>query len=210
MTDLSRRTILAGCALGPVAGVTLARGSAPAPKSSRDEIRERYFPNVPLVNQDGKTVRLYDDLIKGKIVTINFMYTHCEGVCPLITTNLRRVQKLLGARVGRDIFMYSFSLKPDEDTPPVLKEYARVHGVAPGWQFLTGTPENLELLRRKLGFTDPDPAVDADKENHIGNVRYGNEPLQVWAACPGLATPVSIAKSISWVDWADGDRRKVS
>src|SRR2546425_57978 len=98
------------------------------------------------------------------------------------------------------------TLKPEQDTPRALKQYARMHGAGPGWLFLTSNhPGDIELLRRKLGFTDPDPAVDWDKENHIGNVRYGNEALQLWGACPGLATAKSIAKSISWVDWPKGE-----
>ena len=198
MTHLSRRTVLAGCAMAPV-GVLLTRGVNHATVSPREGIRERYFPNVPLRTHEDKTVRFYDDLIKGKVVTINFMYGHCERLCPRITSNLVQVQKLLVPRVGRDIFMYSITLKPEQDTPRALKEYARMHGAGPGWLFLTGNPDDVELLRRKLGFTDPDPAVDADKENHIGNLRYGNEALQLWGACPGLATPTSIAKSISWV-----------
>jgi len=208
MSHLSRRTVLAGCGLAPVAGVLLTRGLSRATVSPREAIRERYFPNVSLLTHENKTVRFYDDLIKNKIVMINFMYAHCEGVCPLITSNLVQVQKLLVPRVGRDIFMYSITLKPEQDTPGVLKAYARMHGAGPGWVFLTGNPPDIELLRQKLGFTDPDPAVDADKANHIGNVRYGNEALQLWGACPGLATPSSIAKSISWVDWPKGEGRR--
>jgi protein SCO1/2 len=64
---------------------------------------------------------------------------------------------------------------------------------------MTGAPADLELLRRKLGFTDPDPLVDADKSNHIGNVRYGNEPLQLWAACPGMMKPEMIVESVGWL-----------
>ena len=208
MGRISRRTLLAGSGMAAVAGGLLTAGSGRAAVSSREVIRERYFPNVPLRTHDNKGVRFYDDVIKNKIVTINFMYAHCEGVCPLITSNLVEVQKLLVPRVGRDIFMYSITLKPEHDTPRVLKEYARMHGAGPGWVFLTGTPDDIELLRQKLGFTDPDPAVDADKANHIGNLRYGNEALQLWGACPGLATAKSIAKSISWVDWPKGEARR--
>ena len=145
-------------------------------------------------------VRFYDDLVKGKIVVINFMYATCEGVCPRITTNLVRVQRLLGDRIGRDIFMYSITLKPEQDTPAVLAKYVDMHRVGPGWSFLTGEPGDIELLRRKLGFVSPDPTVDADKSEHIGNVRYGNEPRQLWAACPGLADPEWIVESIRWMD----------
>ena len=146
------------------------------------------------------TFKFYDDLIKDKIVVINFMYVKCDGVCPGITANLAKLQKLLGSRLGRDIFMYSFTLKPEQDSPEVLRNYAKAYHAKKGWTFLTGTPEDMELLRRKLGFTDPDPKLDADKSNHIGNVRYGNEALQLWGSCPGLSKASWMAESISWVD----------
>lgn len=174
--------------------------------SPRERMRERFFPNVELVTHEGRKVRFYDDLIKDKLVTLNFMYARCTGVCPGITSNLVRVQRMLGDRVGRDVFMYSFTLRPAQDTPQKLAEYARMHKVGRGWLFLTGEPADLELLRRKLGFTNPDPKLDSDVEQHIGNVRYGNEPLQRWGACPGLSKPDFIVESINWVDWQQADR----
>lgn len=98
--------------------------------------------------------------------------------------------------MGRDIFINSITLKPAEDRPVVLKEYAKVHGIKPGWTLLTGKPDDVELLRRSLGFTDPDPLLDRDKSNHIGNIRYGSEPLVQWTALPGMTRPESIAKAI--------------
>jgi len=137
---------------------------------------------------------------KDKIVTINFIYSTCaDGTCPLITANLVQVQRLLGKRVGRDIFMYSITLNPRHDTPRVLKRYAGAYNVGPGWQFLTGPPDDIEFLRRKLRFTDIDPEIDKDPSRHSGNVRYGNEPLMQWAMCQGQATPRYIADSILWV-----------
>ncbi len=162
-------------------------------------VRRRYFPNITLRTQDNKEVRFYEDLIKDKAVTINFFYSNCEEICPIVTANLVKVQKLLGERVGREIFMNSITLKPEEDTPAVLKEYAGTFKVKPGWTFLTGKPDDIERLRRSLGFTNPDPRLDKDKTQHIGNVRYGNEPLMLWAACPGMAHAEWIAESISWV-----------
>jgi len=84
---------------------------------------------------------------------------------------------------------------------PVLGRYAQRFRAGPGWTFLTGTPQDLELCRRRLGFTDPDPARDADKLNHTGMVRFGNEPLTLWSACPGLGSAESLAHSILSVDW---------
>ncbi|OLC47147.1 MAG: SCO1/SenC family protein/cytochrome c [Acidobacteria bacterium 13_1_40CM_65_14] len=208
MGKISRRASLAIIGAAPLAGALAVRAEEAGDglSSSREVIRSRYFPNVTLITHEGRTVKFYDDLIKDNIVTINFMYADCGGVCPGITMNLAKVQKALGDRVGRDIFMYSFTLQPEHDTPAVLKAYAEMHGVKPGWSFLTGDPADMELLRRKLGFVDPDPEVDKDKSQHIGNVRYGNEPLQLWAACPGLANPQWIVESIGFVDWPAGRR----
>jgi protein SCO1 len=112
---------------------------------------ESYIPNVPLVTQDGQTVRLYDDLIKNKIVLINFMYAGCKQVCPLATARMAQVQKELGDHVGRDIFLYSITLDPEHDTPAVLKKHAEAFHAGPGWLFLTGTPEDIAVVRYKLG-----------------------------------------------------------
>jgi protein SCO1/2 len=112
---------------------------------------ESYIPNVPLVTQDGQTVRLYDDLIKDKIVLINFMYASCKEVCPLATARMAQVQKELGDHVGRDIFLYSITLDPLNDTPAVLKQHAEAFHAGPGWLFLTGTPEDIAIVRYKLG-----------------------------------------------------------
>lgn len=200
MARIARRTCLATFGMG-FAGTLLAKTSdgRPGPASARDAIRARYFPNVVLHTHENREVRFYDDLVKDKIVVINFMYAKCDGVCPGITTNLVRVQRLLRDQVGREIFMYSITLKPEQDTPAVLATYVDMHGVGPGWSFLTGEPGDIELLRRKLGFVSPDPTVDADKSEHIGNIRYGNEPRTLWAACPGLADPEWIVESIRWM-----------
>jgi protein SCO1 len=214
MKNINRRSLMALLGAAPFAGALVARAQGPKSlvknTSARDRIRERHFPNVVLTTHEGRKVRFYDDLIKNKIVVINFMYVKCEEVCPGITANLVKLQKLLGSRLGRDIFMYSFTLKPEQDSPEVLRRYAEAYHAKKGWTFLTGTPEDMELLRRKLGFTDPDPKLDADKSNHIGNIRYGNEPLQLWGSCPGLSKASWMAESISWVDWpktAKGERK---
>ncbi len=203
MPRITRRTLLASAALAPFAGSLLAsephRRWSGAAASPRERFRELHFPNVPLTTHEGKQVRFYDDLLKDKIVTINFMYTSCTDVCPLTTAHLVKVQKLLGDQVGRDVFMYSLTIDPKHDTPDLLKSFAEKFHVGPGWFFLTGKYEDLELLRVKLGFTDPDPEVDKDRANHIGTLEYGNEPLMLWGACPGLAHPEWIAKEISWV-----------
>ena len=191
MARMNRRSMLAG-------GV-VARASNRDDKS-REVTKARYFPNVELTTHEGKKVRFYDDLLKDKIVVINFMYADCEGICPTITTNLVKAQKLLGARIGRDIFMYSLTLSPEKDTPEALKHYAKMHGVKPGWLFLTGKPDEIERLRRSLGFSTSNVKLDKDKTNHVGMVKYGNERREWWGMVPGRAKPSWIAESILWMD----------
>jgi len=205
MSKINRRKMLAGLAVAPLATVVTTRAGSLfdrswATRSSREKLQARYFPNFELTTHEGKKVRFYDDLIKDKIVVINFMYAQCEGICVPVTQNLKRVQNLLGKRVGRDIFMYSITLKPDEDTPEKLKHYVQMHKLKPGWTFLTGKSDEIALLRKKLGFSDAKAKLDKDVTNHIGMIRYGNEAHQWWAMCPGQANPPWIVESILWMD----------
>jgi protein SCO1/2 len=195
-TTLTGLALLIACAVATVGQVEQKRVKTP-----RERLAERSFPNVTLTTHEGKKVKFYDDLMKDKIVIINFMYVKCDGKCPVTTTNLVQVQKLLGDRVGKDIFIYSITLKPEEDTPKVLKEYAKAYKVGKGWQFLTGDPKDIELLRQKLGFIDRDPVRDANKSNHIGMLRWGNEPHTLWAGCPASLAPAKIVKELRLVDW---------
>lgn len=218
MSKINRRNFLS--ALGAMsAGLALSQNSAAQTQTgnvniqltdeektkklilaSRQRLRDLYFPNVELLTHEGKKVRFYDDLIKDKIVTINFMYATCDGICSTISRNLALAQEMLGDMVGKDVFMYSITLKPVQDTVEVLNAHARAMKAKPGWLFLTGKPEDIELIRRRQGFVDPDPKVDKDKTQHTGNVRYGNEPMQYWASCPGLGDPEVIVESLLWLD----------
>jgi protein SCO1/2 len=170
-----------------------ARGGAP---------RAARLPNTALYTHEGKAVRFYDDLVRGKIVAINMMYAHCDGICPRATSNLGQVQQMLGERAGRDVFMYSITLRPEEDTPEELKQYAAMHGVKPGWTFLTGTPADIRHLRYQLGFYDPDPKVDDDKATHTGMVRIGNDLYDRWTSAASLSAPAQILSTINHVDRA--------
>jgi protein SCO1/2 len=206
--------MVAAFAAAPLAVPLLTRAQAldANPKfkqiSSRERIRQRYFPNLVLTTHEGNKVKFYDDLVKDKIVIFNMFYAKCEGICSPITRNLVRLQQMLGGRVGKDIFMYSFTLKPKEDDVAALAHYAHMHKVGPGWSFVTGSADDMELLRHKLGYVDPDPEVDKDKSNHIGVIKYGNEPLERWGGCPGMQSPEWIAETLSWVDWPKNSANK--
>ena len=175
--------------------------AADAPASpAREAIRKRYFPDVVLQGHDGKTYRFYDDLIKDKVVVLNFMYLNCEdGSCPITTHALAQVQKLLRSRVGKDIFFYSITLDPERDSVAALKKYTRAHGIRPGWLFLRASAEDTYRLRRNLGYYNRVPELDALKSTHAGMIRYGNEARQQWAAISSFAAPRVIARAVQWV-----------
>jgi protein SCO1 len=153
-----------------------------------------YFPNVPLVTQDGKTVHFYDDLLKDKIVAIDLIYTHCVDSCPLETARLAQVQQLLGDRVGKDIFFYSISIDPKRDTPEVLKAYAEKYHAGPGWLFLTGKLADIELISKKLGlYSDPDAG---NRDGHTTQLLLGNVPGGQWMPNSATDNPRFLARMI--------------
>ncbi len=162
-------------AIAPLLAVLGGGPAGAAPSGSR--WGADYFPNVPLVTQDGEEVHFYD-LIRDKVVAINFMFTSCQNVCPGETARLRQVQKLLGERVGHDVFMISISIDPQTDTPEVLAAYARKFRVGPGWTFLTGKDEDVTLLRKRLGLFAEE--IDDDPKDHRTTLIVGNEATGRW------------------------------
>jgi protein SCO1/2 len=197
---MDRRSFLFQSIAATAQTLASARHSLAGMTSWPDGPAKHRFPNIVLKTHENRQVRFYDDLVKGKHIVLNFMYASCPDSCPLQTANLALVQKILGPRVGQDIFMYSVTLDPTHDTPDVLKEYAARFGIQPGWEFLTGAAEDIELLRRKVGFVNRDPVLDRDKSQHIGMVLYGNESLDRWSACPALSTADNIAKYVLWME----------
>jgi protein SCO1/2 len=150
------------------------------------------LPNVLLRTQSGAAVHFYDDVVKGRVVTINFFFTTCTTICPRTTANLVKVQEALGASLGRDVVMISITVDPKTDTPPVLDRYARAHGARPGWFFLTGSQKDIDEVRRHLGVNRD----GGDKTQHTGMLAYGNEATGQWAATPAMADPAQIARSV--------------
>jgi len=165
-----------------------------------------YFPNVPLITQDGKTIHFYDDMLKGKIVLINFIYTECGETCPLETAKLAQVYKLLGDRMGKDIFFYSITVDSKRDTPAVLKTYASKFHTGPGWYFLTGKKEDIDTIRKKIGMAgrlDEDPLT-----GHTSSLTLGNEPQGQWMQDSSFDDPHFIATIVG--NWLTPGYRKAS
>lgn len=169
--------------LALLAALLLAGALAPAWPAAEapPSPAERYFTDVVLLDQDGREVRLYSDLLKGKVVVIDAMFTQCTGACPLLSATMKKIQDHAGPRLGRDVVLLSFSVDPANDTPARLKEYAAHFQARPGWYFLTGKPENLELALRKLGL------YAATREAHATLITIGNERTGLWKKALGLA-----------------------
>jgi len=142
------------------------------------------IPDVELTTHEGRRVHFYSDLVRGRVVVVQFFFVHCQGVCPLSTGTLLAMQDQLGARLGGDISFLSITLDPEQDTPEVLAEHARAIGARPGWTFLTGTEADIERLRRRLGVFDIDPVIDADRNQHAGVLVLGNDAKQRWTMKP--------------------------
>jgi protein SCO1/2 len=162
-----------------------------------------YFPNISLTTQNGNSVRFYDDLLKDKKVVINFIYTRCGDSCPLETARLAQVQRILGDRMGRDIFFYSFSVDPVQDTPAELKAYAEKYHAGPGWLFLTGKKADIEAVRKKFGLGAR--AGENEITDHSTSLMIGNTATGQWVRDSSLDNPQYLAVIIrDWLSsWAD-------
>lgn len=183
-TGATPSAVLAVCLLVALAwGLALPAAGQGAPQSQEDKTQAalHYFTNVELVNQYGETMRLYSDLLQGKVVLINTMYTTCTGICPVMSKSIEKIQEHVGDRVGKDVYLISISVDPDNDTPEKLKAFADKFHAQRGWYFLTGDKENIAFALQKLGQYTEDP------ENHQGIIIMGNEPTGLWKKAFGLA-----------------------
>jgi protein SCO1/2 len=161
------------------------KAPAPAPAASASQVEDsaaqRYFTDTVLTNQNGENVRFYSDLLKNRIVVINTFFTECVSVCPLLNRNMQAVQDWLGDRLNRDVLLLSISVDPATDTPPRIKEYAERFHAKPGWVFLTGKKENVELVLQKLG-----QRVEA-RDDHSTIFIIGNDRTHLWKKAMGAA-----------------------
>jgi protein SCO1/2 len=158
------------------------------------------FTNAALRTHENAPVRFYDDLIKGRQVVINMMYATCEGLCPAITTRLVDIHRALGERMGRDLFMYSITLKPEVDDAAALKAFAAMHGaLLPGWTFLTGDPYDIETIRYRL-FRWNHIRFDTDPGAHTGMLRIVNDRTNCWTCVPPMASRMTVLQHIAWAD----------
>ena len=155
---------------------------------------ETYFPNSPVISQDGEEFDFYDDLIDDKTVVINFIYTNCPDICGLSTARLAWVRDELDEAVGEEVSFYSISLDPENDTPEKLKEYAEAFGADNEWLFLTGDPEELQEIRWKLG------ERSRSLDEHRSDMVIGNDETGFWRRTSLMGNLATVANEIRELD----------
>ncbi|HEY0781767.1 MAG TPA: SCO family protein [Thermoanaerobaculia bacterium] len=186
--------------LDALAQPTAAAATPPAPAEAPDSARaarqasaRHYFGDVPLIDQDGRTHRLYSDLLADHTVVIDAFFASCTGSCPVMGATLARLQGEIGDRLGKDVYLLSISVDPETDTPAKLKEYAARLGAKPGWLFLTGSKENVDLALGKLG------QRVQKREDHSNVLLVGNDKTGLWKKVFGLADPQDVAAAVKSV-----------
>jgi protein SCO1/2 len=176
-----------------VAGLLGGALLAAAQSSSEPSATQKYFTDVELINQNGDKMRLYSDVLKGRVVVINSFFATCAGDCSVMHRNLEKIQAALGDKVGKDVFMISVSVDPTVDTPANLKAFANKWNAKPGWYFLTGTKANVDIALRKLGL------YVEDKTQHSTVMIIGNERTGLWKKALGLGPADELIKIVESV-----------
>src|SRR5262245_57068115 len=148
-------------------------------------------PDVTVVDQDGKPHHFYTDLVKDRVVAINFVFTTCTTICPPMGANFAKLQKLLGDRAGRDVHLISVSVDPNIDIPERMKAWGQKFGAGPGWTLVTGDREEITRLLKSLGVYTPNIS------DHSPLVLMGNDARNQWTRAYGLAAPAKLADLIS-------------
>ena len=149
------------------------------------------IPDIELLDQNGRKIHFYTDLVKGQTVAINFIFTTCTTICPPLGATFARVQKELGDKLGRNVRLISISVDPATDTPERLKAWGAKFHAGAGWTFVTGNKPQVDELLRALG------ASSARREDHTPTVLIGNDASGNWTRTYGLAKASQLVQIIN-------------
>lgn len=156
------------------------------------------IPDVPVRTQDGDALHFYSDLVEGRTVAVNFIFTTCTTICPPMGANFGRLQEELGERLGEDVHLISVSVDPVTDTPPRLKAWAAKFGARDGWTLVTGRRGEIEDLLKAL------EVFNADIREHSPVVLIGDDARGEWTRAYGLAGPAELAAIVDRVQGKAG------
>lgn len=154
-----------------------------APAKAAPESVRLQLPDTTLLDRDGRSVRLQSDVLQDGIVVMDFVYTSCTTVCPVVSAILSRVQEALGDRVGSEVRLVSLTVDPLRDTPARLKGYAAKHGAGAGWSWLTGTPQAVNEVLKGVGTYTP------NFEDHPAVIMVGDARTGQWSRYYGFVSP---------------------
>jgi cytochrome oxidase Cu insertion factor (SCO1/SenC/PrrC family) len=138
------------------------------------------IPNTRILDQNGKQLNFYDDLIKGKTVAVNFIFTTCTTVCPPLTATFRKVEQTASER-GLDVKLVSVSVDPVVDTPERLRAFAEKFNAGQSWTFVTGEKGEIDALLQSLG------VAVTNKNDHTPMILIGNDSVDYWTRAYGLS-----------------------
>jgi protein SCO1/2 len=142
-------------------------------------------PDVMLVRSDGARVSFARELDDGRPVLLDFIYTTCTTICPVMTQTFAEVQKRLGPDAAK-VKMVSVSIDPEEDTPARLTSYAKRYAAGAQWTFYTGTAEASVAVQRAFD------AYRGDKMNHAPVTYFRSAPGHPWVRLDGFVTPDAV------------------
>ncbi len=148
------------------------------------------IPDIPVRDQNGRQLKFYSDLVKGKTVAINFIFTTCTTICPSLTATFRRVQEDLATRAP-DVQLISVSVDPITDTPERLLDFATRFKAGPGWTFVTGDKADIDSLLLLLG------AAAANASDHTPTILVSNDVTGYRTRTYGLSSPAALLKVVT-------------
>jgi len=169
------------------------RQSGAQERAAREETAQVSIPDLSLLDQQGRKINFYSDLVKGKTVAINFIFTTCTTICPPLAATFAKMQKLLGDRLGKDVYLISVSVDPITDTPERLRAWGEKFGAKQGWTFVTGEKTEMDKLLKALN------AYTARIEDHSPMILIGNDAKSNWTRAYGLAPPAKLMNIIETV-----------
>ena len=165
--------------------------AGPTNEAAEEERARKFFTDLEVIDQNGKRLRFYSDVLKGRVVLINFIFTNCPDACPMVTHKLMQVRSMMVPAIKDDVWFISISVDPDRDTPEAMKAFAEKQGVDESrWLFLTGDKKNLEFIVKRLG------QYTKEVEAHSTLMLAGNDRTRHWTRVMPMVPPEGVAQQL--------------